>query len=114
MDQYNDAEYQWPDQVESHELNERAPINYNQNTYMTTNVRDTSVESLNIDSMQVKGNGHQIAGEVRRRHHDEVPLEGGFAMIWKYSEQLKSISAGWFMKLSLFNIPKACNLIWRF
>lgn len=95
MDPYNNADYQWPDQTEQHEMNERAPINYNQNTYMTTgNVRDTSVESLNIDNMQVRGNQQHIAGEVRRRYHDEVPKEGGYVLLWKYSEQIKSITAG--------------------
>lgn len=103
MDPYN----QWPDQQsqnwESHEMNERAPINYNQNTYMTSgNVRETSVESLNIDSMQVKGNGQQIVGEVRRRYHDEIPKEGGYVMFWKYAEQLKGISAGLCDTLALF------------
>lgn len=103
MDPYNNTDYQWPDQMESHEMNERAPINYNQNTYMTSgNVRETSVESLNIDSMQVKGNGQQIVGGVRRQYHDEIPKEGGYVMFWKYAEQLKGISAGLYDTLALF------------
>lgn len=85
---------QWGDgsQAESHELNERAPINYNQNTYMSGDVRETSVESLNIDNMQVKGN--QLNGEVRQARYNEVAKEGGYQLFWKYSEQIKSVSAG--------------------
>lgn len=85
---------QWNDgrQAESHELNERQPINYNQNTYMTSDVRETSVESLNIDNMQVKGAG--LNGEVRQSRYIEVPKEGGYVLFWKYSEQIKSIFAG--------------------
>lgn len=85
---------QWGDeaQTESHELNERAPFNYNQNTYMTGDVRETSVESLNIDSMQVKG--ATVNGEVIQSRYNEVPKEGGYVLFWKYSEQIKSISAG--------------------
>lgn len=98
MDPYNNPEHQWPDQTESHEMNERAPFNYNQNTYMTDNVRETSVESLNIDSMQVKGTEQYGAGEVRRRYRDEVPITtSGFTLFWKYSEQIKSILGGSFV-----------------
>lgn len=88
MDPYN----QWDDgnQAEAHEMGERAPINYNQNTYMTNDARETSVESLNIDSMQSKRSEYNN-GEPRKSYYNEVPLESNF---WKYSEQIKSILAG--------------------
>lgn len=91
MDPYNNSEYQWPDQMESHEMNERAPINYNQNTYMTNNERENSVESLNIDTMRAKGSEQNGRG---RSCYNEVPKEGSYVTIWKYMEQIKSISAG--------------------
>lgn len=86
---------QWDDenQTESHELNERAPFNHNPNTsYMTGDVRESSVESLNIDTMQAKGSG--LNGEVRKSHFNEVPHEGRYQLLYKYSEQTKSILAG--------------------
>lgn len=85
---------QWGDEShESHELNERAPFNHNPNTsYMSSDVRESSVESLNIDTMQAKGSG--LNGEVRRSHFNEVPQEGSYVLLWKYSEQIKSILAG--------------------
>lgn len=86
---------QWGDenQVESHELNERAPFNHNPNTsYMTSDVRESSVESLNIDTMQAKGSG--MNGEIRKTYFNEVPKEGSYVLLWKYSEQVKSILAG--------------------
>lgn len=87
MDPFN----QWGDenQTESHEMNEHAPINYNQNTYMTNDGREPSVESLNIDSMQAKRS--ERMGESRKSYHYEVALESNF---WKYTEQTKSILAG--------------------
>lgn len=86
---------QWGDgnQTESHELNERAPFNHNPNTsYMTGDVRESSVESLNIDTMQAKGSGSN--GEIRKSYFNEVPTVGSYKLIWKYLEQIKSISAG--------------------
>lgn len=82
-------------QPESHEMNERAemvPINYNQNTYMTNDARETSVESLNIDSMQAKQQHIDYNGQQpTKSYHHEMPQESNF---WKYSEQIKSILAG--------------------
>lgn len=86
---------QWGEesQTESHELNERAPFNHNPNTsYMSGDVRESSVESLNIDTMQAKGSG--LNGEVRRSHFNELPQEGSYVLLWKYCEQIKSILAG--------------------
>lgn len=95
---------QWGDenQAESHELNERAPFNYNNpnTSYMTGDVRESSVESLNIDTMQAKGSG--LNGEIRKSHFNEVPREGSYVLLWKYSEQIKSILAG--SNLCEFNI----------
>lgn len=87
MDPFN----QWGDQnqTETHEMNERDPINYNQNSYMTNNARETSVESLNIDSMEAKRT--QPNADTRKNYHYEVPKDSNF---WKYSEQIKSILAG--------------------
>ncbi|XP_055322601.1 uncharacterized protein LOC129578299 [Sitodiplosis mosellana] len=86
---------QWGDenQTESHELNERVPFNHNFNTsYMTSDVREPSVESLNIDTMQSKGSA--LNGEVRKSYFNEVPTEGSYVLLWKYCEQIKSILAG--------------------
>lgn len=87
MDPFN----QWGDEnkTETHEMNEREPINQNQNTYMTNDARETSVESLNIDSMQAK-QSHRNA-DTRKSYHYEVPKDSNF---WKYMEQIKSILAG--------------------
>lgn len=87
MDPFN----QWGEenQAGTHEMNERDPINYNQNTYMTNDARETSVESLNIDSMQAKRMHRNV--DTRKSYHYEVPKDSNF---WKYSEQIKSISAG--------------------
>lgn len=92
MDPFN----QWGEenQTETHEMNERDPINYNQNTYMTNDGRETSVESLNIDSMQAKRNA-----VTRKSYHYEVPKDSSF---WKYSEQIKSITAGLNKSQSMF------------
>lgn len=87
MDPFN----QWGDanQTETHEMNERDPINYNQSTYMTNDARETSVESLNIDSMQAKRS--QQNAVTRKNYHYEIPKDSSF---WKYAEQIKSILAG--------------------
>lgn len=93
MDPYN----QWGDeqQNETHEMNERAPINYNnynnynQNDYMTNDGREASVENFNIDGMQA--NQHAEYAQPTKSYYYEMPQESNF---WKYSEQLKSISAG--------------------
>lgn len=91
MDPFN----QWGDEnkTETHEMNERDPINYNQNynqnSYMTNDARETSVESLNIDSMQAKQS--QRNNDTRKSYHYEVPKDTNF---WKYMEQIKSILAG--------------------
>lgn len=80
------------DQSSSHEMNERDPINgTNQTSYMTGNgVGETSVESLNIDTMQVSHQEERSAGTARNYGH-EKPGESDF---WKYAEQVKSILAG--------------------
>ncbi|XP_031620629.1 uncharacterized protein LOC116339104 [Contarinia nasturtii] len=84
---------QWGDenQTESHELNERAPINHNPNTYMTGDIRETSVESLNIDTMQTKVT---VNGQVRRTFFDEKPIDNNYSQFSKYNQQIASISAG--------------------
>lgn len=84
----------WSDdnQTETHELNERAPINHNPNSYMSGEVRETSVESLNIDTMQTKGSTSNAG--FMRSHFNEVPVEGSYVLLWKYSGQIKSILAG--------------------
>lgn len=92
-------------QPESHEMNERAPINYNQNTYMTNDARETSVESLNIDSMQAKQHIDYNGQQPTKSYYHEMPQESNF---WKYSEQLKSILAG-FSKLSDLLHNKSSN-----
>lgn len=87
MDPFN----QWGDEnkTETHEMNERDPINHNQSSYMTNDARETSVESLNIDSMQAK-QSHRNA-DTRKSYHYETPKDSS---IWKYMEQIKSILAG--------------------
>lgn len=89
MDPFN----QWGEEnkTETHEMNERDPIHqpYNQSSYMTNEARETSVESLNIDSMQAK-QSHRNA-DTRKSYHYEVPKDTNF---WKYMEQIKSILAG--------------------
>lgn len=85
-DLYNGGYHNNPN--DSYELNETAPINYNQTNYMTSTVREPSVESLNIDSMTAK---HGMVDE-----HTAVMSfpEESYVLIWKYMEQIKSISAG--------------------
>lgn len=71
------------------QIDETIPINYNQQNYMTNEARETSVESLNIDSMTAK-NGQQY-----QQHAETFAVrEESYILIWKYVEQIKSISAG--------------------
>lgn len=71
------------------QIDETIPINYNQQNYMTNEARETSVESLNIDSMTAK-NGQQY-----QKHAETLAVrEEGYILMSKYVEQIKSISAG--------------------
>lgn len=90
MDTYNASYHADPNQMYGiNEWNETMPINYNQQNYMTNEARETSVESLNIDSMTVK------SGQQYQHHEDSYQVkEESYILIWKYLEQIKSISAG--------------------
>lgn len=84
MDPWNASYHANPMQID-----ETIPINYNQQNYMTNEARETSVESLNIDSMTAK-NGQQY-----QKHAETLAVrEEGYILMSKYVEQIKSISAG--------------------
>lgn len=80
--------------AESLELNETAPINYNNlnQNYMTNEARENSVESINIDNGYEKSAHGQLANYVP--HQTETIQEESYILIWKYLEQIKSISPG--------------------
>lgn len=79
---------------ESLELNETAPINYNNQNqnYMTNEAREISVESINIDNGYEKSANIQLGNSIS--HQTEMIQEESYVLIWKYLEQIKSISAG--------------------
>lgn len=83
-----DDAYQ-PHPNDPYESNEAAPINYNQQNYMTNTIRETSVESLNIDNYT----GNNGMGGDAYAQAVSFPEES-YILIWKYIEQIKSISAG--------------------
>lgn len=80
---------------ESLELNETAPINYNNQNqnYMTNEVRENSVESINIDNGYEKNVNGQLANCIPSQ--TETIQEESYVLTWKYLEQIKSISSGW-------------------
>lgn len=80
--------------AESLELNETAPINYNNQNqnYMTNEARENSVESINIDNGYEKSANGQLANYIP--HQTETVQEESYILIWKYLEQIKSISPG--------------------
>lgn len=89
MDTYNATYHADVDQ--SLELNENMPINYNAQNYMTNDARENSVESINIDNADGKKSDYyndQIG------HPQYAIQEESYILIWKYIEQIKSISAG--------------------
>lgn len=79
---------------ESLELNETAPINYNNQNqnYMTNEARENSVESINIDNDYEKNANGQLKNSIP--HQTETIHEESYVLIWKYIEQIKSISPG--------------------
>lgn len=79
---------------ESLELNETAPINYNNQNqnYMTNEARENSVESINIDSGYEKNANDRSGNSIPPQ--SETIQEESYVLIWKYLEQIKSISPG--------------------
>lgn len=98
----------WDQSTEQHELHEKTPINYNQQNYMTNEVHETSVETVNMDNNYDNNYGDKSGGYAQQPY---MVSEESYILIWKYMEQIKSITAGW-CAISLYSsLLNLINLI---